>query len=120
MVLLKNIISGFGCCAMQAADSIIRNANASEIYCLPNWIFLLSSSKSCSVAQSNNLYYSFLCLQNDLEEFFAMVNFTNPGILGDASYFRRYYQVNDISIPSIQVETDCFAIGLSFVDFHTL
>ncbi|KAL8156238.1 hypothetical protein AgCh_001365 [Apium graveolens] len=31
-------------------------------------------------------------MQNDLEEFYAMVNFTNPGILGDASYFRRYYQ----------------------------
>ncbi|KAM1382281.1 hypothetical protein ACFX2F_034762 [Malus domestica] len=31
-------------------------------------------------------------MQNDLEEFFAMVNFTNPGILGDAVYFRRYYE----------------------------
>lgn len=31
-------------------------------------------------------------MQNDLEEFFAMVNFTNPGILGDAAYFRRYFE----------------------------
>ncbi|XP_020575569.1 DNA repair and recombination protein RAD54 [Phalaenopsis equestris] len=31
-------------------------------------------------------------MQNDLEEFFAMVNFTNPGILGDATYFRRCYE----------------------------
>uniref|UniRef100_A0A803LE39 Protein CHROMATIN REMODELING 25 n=1 Tax=Chenopodium quinoa TaxID=63459 RepID=A0A803LE39_CHEQI len=31
-------------------------------------------------------------MQNDLEEFYAMVNFTNPGILGDAAHFRRYYQ----------------------------
>ncbi|XP_057964453.1 protein CHROMATIN REMODELING 25 isoform X2 [Malania oleifera] len=31
-------------------------------------------------------------MQNDLEEFFAMVNFTNSGILGDAAYFRRYYE----------------------------
>lgn len=23
-----------------------------------------------------------------------MVNFTNPGILGDATYFRRYYEVS--------------------------
>ncbi|GKC58705.1 protein chromatin remodeling 25 [Tanacetum coccineum] len=30
--------------------------------------------------------------QNHLEEFFAMVNFTNPGILGDAAFFRRYYE----------------------------
>ncbi|KAL7156802.1 hypothetical protein ABFS83_02G033500 [Erythranthe nasuta] len=32
-------------------------------------------------------------MQNDLEEFYAMVNFTNPGILGDATYFRRYYEM---------------------------
>ena len=32
--------------------------------------------------------------QNDLEEFYAMVNFTNPGVLGDAAYFRRYYEVS--------------------------
>nr|GEW51041.1 protein chromatin remodeling 25 [Tanacetum cinerariifolium] len=31
-------------------------------------------------------------MQNHLEEFFAMVNFTNPGILGDAAFFRRYYE----------------------------
>ncbi|EXC17352.1 DNA repair protein rhp54 [Morus notabilis] len=31
-------------------------------------------------------------MQNDLEEFFAMVNFTNPGILGDVAHFRRYYE----------------------------
>ncbi|XP_020551461.1 protein CHROMATIN REMODELING 25 isoform X2 [Sesamum indicum] len=31
-------------------------------------------------------------MQNDLEEFYAMVNFTNPGVLGDATYFRRYYE----------------------------
>ncbi|XAR72893.1 DNA helicase [Bertholletia excelsa] len=36
-------------------------------------------------------------MQNDLEEFYAMVNFTNPGILGDASYFRRYYETPIIS-----------------------
>lgn len=39
-------------------------------------------------------------LQNDLEEFFSMVNFTNPGVLGDATYFRRYYEV------SIEVNTN--------------
>lgn len=37
-------------------------------------------------------------LQNDLEEFFAMVNFTNPGSLGDAAHFRHYYEVTDFKI----------------------
>ncbi|GAA0159567.1 damaged DNA-binding protein [Lithospermum erythrorhizon] len=32
-------------------------------------------------------------MQNDLEEFYSMVNFTNPGVLGDAAYFRRYYEM---------------------------
>ncbi|KAL8151353.1 hypothetical protein V2J09_021161 [Rumex salicifolius] len=31
-------------------------------------------------------------MQNDLEEFYALVNFTNPGILGDGAHFRRYYE----------------------------
>ena len=31
-------------------------------------------------------------MQNDLEEFYAMVNFCNPNILGSVSQFRRYYQ----------------------------
>ncbi|GER56642.1 DNA repair and recombination protein RAD54 [Striga asiatica] len=32
-------------------------------------------------------------MQNDLEEFYSMVNFTNPGVLGDATNFRRYYEM---------------------------
>lgn len=104
---------------MQAPDSIVRNANASEIYFLPNLIFSSYQVPSfCSVTQSNNLYFTFNALQNDLEEFFAMVNFTNPGILGDASYFRRYYQVIDIFILIIWIETDYFAADLNFVDQH--
>eukprot|EP00899_Mesostigma_viride_P007949 jgi/Mesvir1/17155/Mv07580-RA.1 len=31
-------------------------------------------------------------MQNDLDEFYAMVSFTNPGILGDQAAFRRYYE----------------------------
>ncbi|KAH9603099.1 hypothetical protein KSS87_010374, partial [Heliosperma pusillum] len=36
-------------------------------------------------------------MQNDLEEFYAMVNFTNPGILGNAGHFRRYYELPILS-----------------------
>mmetsp|Transcript_11199 Transcript_11199/g.69143 ORF Transcript_11199/g.69143 Transcript_11199/m.69143 type:complete len:886 (+) Transcript_11199:228-2885(+) len=31
-------------------------------------------------------------MQNHLEEFFAMVNFTNPGLLGTPSEFRKHYE----------------------------
>ncbi|KAL2620529.1 hypothetical protein R1flu_000734 [Riccia fluitans] len=32
-------------------------------------------------------------MQNDLEEFFSMVNFTNPGILGSPAIFRKHYEI---------------------------
>ena len=38
------------------------------------------------------LFLPALHLQNDLEEFFAMVDFTNPGVLGDVAAFRRKFQ----------------------------
>ena len=50
----------------------------------------MSNTQFCIVIVSRYIF-----LQNDLEEFFAMVNFTNPGILGDVAYFRRYYEVID-------------------------
>ena len=31
-------------------------------------------------------------MQNDLDEFFAMVNFTNRNVIGDRKSFRRYYE----------------------------
>ena len=31
-------------------------------------------------------------MQNDLEEFFAMVDFTNPGVLGTAKQFNKKFQ----------------------------
>ena len=31
-------------------------------------------------------------MQNHLDEFYAMVNFTNPGVLGSAAYFRKHFE----------------------------
>ena len=31
-------------------------------------------------------------MQNDLNEFYAMVDFTNPDLLGDARKFNKHYQ----------------------------
>ena len=31
-------------------------------------------------------------MQNDLGEFYAMVNFINPGVLGEQAYFRRHFE----------------------------
>ena len=54
---------------------------------------------SCKLANCNPKFsfiiFMDIChLQNDLEEFYAMVNFTNPGILGEIANFRRYYEVH--------------------------
>lgn len=52
--------------------------------------FLLSKTNNSSFNLSHSICRPS---QNDLEEFYAMVNFTNPGILGNATAFRRYYEV---------------------------
>lgn len=51
----------------------------------------LTNRALASLPCTRRILLSGTPMQNDLEEFFAMVNFTNPGILGDATYFRRYY-----------------------------
>lgn len=35
-------------------------------------------------------------MQNHLDEFYAMVNFCNPGVLGTPTEFRRYFEVGKI------------------------
>ncbi|KAK1263585.1 DNA repair and recombination protein RAD54 [Acorus gramineus] len=52
----------------------------------------LTNKALASLPCSRRILLSGTPMQNDLEEFFSMVNFTNPGILGDAAYFRRYYE----------------------------
>lgn len=71
---------------MQATYFVVWNSNAGE----PPVHELRSPVTPNSSIVSNFLS---ITLQNDLEEFFAMVNFTNPGILGDVTHFRRYYEV---------------------------
>ncbi|KAJ8763549.1 hypothetical protein K2173_002432 [Erythroxylum novogranatense] len=52
----------------------------------------LTNRALASLSCKRRILLSGTPMQNDLEEFFAMVNFTNPGILGDAAHFRRYYE----------------------------
>ncbi|KAL7002809.1 DNA-dependent ATPase protein rad54 [Sarracenia purpurea var. burkii] len=52
----------------------------------------LTNRALASLSCKRRILLSGTPMQNDLEEFYAMVNFTNPGILGDAAYFRRYYE----------------------------
>lgn len=81
--------SGFGCSIMQASSFVVWNSNAGNRH-LQAVIYAYDSKFLLAFL----IYSKFGALQNDLEEFFAMVNFTNPGILGDAAYFRRYYEVS--------------------------
>ncbi|KAF3773416.1 DNA repair and recombination protein [Nymphaea thermarum] len=66
-------------------DQTLTNKLMKEI---PLLFYQALASLSCK----RRVLLSGTPMQNDLEEFFAMVNFTNPGTLGDASYFRRYYE----------------------------
>lgn len=52
----------------------------------------LTNRALAALACKRRVLLSGTPMQNDLEEFYAMVNFTNPGILGDAAHFRRYYE----------------------------
>ena len=44
-----------------------------------------------------------------------MVNFTNPGVLGDAAYFRRYYEVSYV-LPSNHVLICQFELNLRWLN----
>ncbi|VFQ72112.1 unnamed protein product [Cuscuta campestris] len=53
----------------------------------------LTNRALASLSCKRRILLSGTPMQNDLEEFYSMVNFTNPGVLGDAAYFRRYYEM---------------------------
>ncbi|KAK4487322.1 hypothetical protein RD792_006064 [Penstemon davidsonii] len=57
----------------------------------------LTNRALASLSCKRRILLSGTPMQNDLEEFYAMVNFTNPGVLGDATFFRRYYEMPIIS-----------------------
>jgi hypothetical protein len=44
-----------------------------------------------------------------------MVNFTNPGVLGDAAYFRRYYEVSYV-LPSNHILIRQFELNLRWLN----
>ncbi|GJP32970.1 hypothetical protein CLOM_g17541 [Closterium sp. NIES-68] len=50
-------------------------------------------------------------MQNDLEEFYAMVSFTNPGVLSDATHFRRHFQAPILAGREPQASEEERALG---------
>ncbi|XP_058097109.1 protein CHROMATIN REMODELING 25 [Magnolia sinica] len=71
-----------GCCDLLICDEAHRLKNDQT----------LTNRALAALPCCRRILLSGTPMQNDLEEFFAMVNFTNPGVLGDAAYFRRYYE----------------------------
>jgi SNF2 family DNA or RNA helicase len=51
-----------------------------------------------SLACKRRVLLSGTPMQNHLDEFYAMVNFCNPGVLGTPSQFRRHYEVGTSSL----------------------
>ncbi|CAI7789599.1 unnamed protein product [Closterium sp. NIES-54] len=50
-------------------------------------------------------------MQNDLEEFYAMVSFTNPGVLSNAAHFRRHFQAPILAGREPQASEEERALG---------
>eukprot|EP00501_MAST-03F_sp_TOSAG23-6_P002186 GSMAST32.ASY1.ANO1.2286.1 assembled CDS len=50
-----------------------------------------SSTKTMYFKSAKRLILTGTPLQNNLEEFWAMINFVNPGVLGDIEAFRNMY-----------------------------
>jgi DNA repair and recombination RAD54-like protein len=62
-----------------------------EAHRLKNNVTLTNQSLN-TLETKRRILLSGTPMQNDLEEFFAMVDFTNPGVLGSDKHFRRHFQ----------------------------
>jgi len=81
------------CCDLLICDEAHRLKNPDA----------LTTKALASLACRRRVLLSGTPVQNDLDEFFAMADFTNPGVLGSAEDFRRKYK-NPILIGR---EPDC-------------
>merc|ERR1719201_1240801 len=73
---------GEGCCDLLICDEAHRLKNPQSG----------TSMALASLKCTRRVLLTGTPMQNDLDEFFAMVNFTNPGCLGSVPHFRKYYQ----------------------------
>ncbi|CAM9643718.1 unnamed protein product, partial [Chrysoparadoxa australica] len=73
------------CCDLLICDEAHRLKNSETATCQA-----LSSLKC-----RKRVLLSGTPMQNDLTEFYSMVNFTNPGVLGDPTHFRKASHIHD-------------------------
>ena len=76
------LLEGEGVCDLLICDEAHRLKNDQT----------RTSQTLAALQCSRRILLSGTPMQNDLEEFFAMVNFCNPNVLGSVSHFRRYFQ----------------------------
>ncbi|KAL7581624.1 hypothetical protein ACA910_022177 [Epithemia clementina (nom. ined.)] len=77
--LLKNCSSGTSCCDLLVCDEAHRLKNSDN----------QTSRALNSIPVKRRVLLTGTPMQNDLQEFYAMVDFTNPGILGTPEDFRK-------------------------------
>lgn len=72
---------GSSCCDLLICDEAHRLKNGDTA----------TSKALASLPCTRRVLLSGTPMQNDLEEFFAMVDFTNPGVLGSTAHFRKHF-----------------------------
>ena len=56
-------------------------------------VFIHYINKQYFILITNRILLSGTPMQNELAEFFNMVNFCNPGVLGSSAEFRKKYEM---------------------------